>query len=185
MWAEERKKKRWGETGGKTKERRSLLSPSPSLPSYFFLALWRSAALHYLNAWNRLQRCLCLNQGRDLFSRTIVRHQVPVYIPFLLVLCHSTALCSLLTSCFKRHLTGLHGVTMYRQYTVTCRVLKVWIKHNFILIPRHWFPSTECGQSVKMNTGVREPSRPSNLVPRSPTAKGKKTEWDLGTRLGT
>ena len=164
-----------------------------SLPLPLFLLIfsslsdraWRRAALHYLNAWNRIQRCLCLNQGRDLFSRTIVRHQVPVYIPFLLVLWHSTALCSLLTSCFKWHLTGLHGVTMYRQYTVTCRVLKVWIKHNFILIPRHWFPSTEYGQSVKMNTGVREPSRPSNLVPRSPTAKGKKTEWDLGMRLGT
>ena len=173
----------------KTKERGSLLSPSPSLPSYFFLALWPSRTSRRAPLSERLeqvwQRCLCLNQGRDLFSRTIVRHQVPVYIPFLLVLWHSTALCSLLTSCFKRHLTGLHGVTMYRQYTVTCRVLKVWIKHNFILIPRHWFPSTECGQSVKMNTGVREPSRPSNLVPRSPTAKGKKTEWDLGTRLGT
>ena len=112
-------------------------------------------------------------QGRDFLVYN-GEHQVPVCIPFSSVLRHSTALCSLLTSCFKRHLTGLHGVTMYRQYTVTCRVLQVWIKHNFILIPRHWFPSTECGQSVKMNTGVREPSRPRNLVPSSPTAKGKK-----------
>ena len=105
-----------------------------SLPLPLFLLIFsslsdragRRAALHYLNAWNRLQRCLCLNQGRDLFSRTIVRHQVPVYIPFLLVLWHSTALCSLLTSCFKMasdratwsnyvqtvhsHLSGTRGV---------------------------------------------------------------------------
>ena len=173
----------------KTKERGSLLSPSPSLPSYFFLALWPSLTSRRAPLSERLEQVTTVpvpeSRSRLVLAHNIVRHQVPVYIPFLLVLWHSTALCSLLTSCFKRHLTGLHGVTMYRQYTVTCRVLKVWIKHNFILIPRHWFPSTECGQSVKMNTGVREPSRPSNLVPRSPTAKGKKTEWDLGMRLGT
>ena len=32
----------------------SLLSPSPSFPPYFFIALFLRAALHYQNAWNRL-----------------------------------------------------------------------------------------------------------------------------------
>ena len=46
MLAEKKKKKNegWGRF-------RSLLSPSPSFPPYFFLAL---AKLHYPNAWNRL-----------------------------------------------------------------------------------------------------------------------------------
>ena len=46
MLAEEKKKKNegWGRF-------RSLLSPSPSFPPYFFLAL---AKLHYPNAWIRL-----------------------------------------------------------------------------------------------------------------------------------
>ena len=35
-----------------------LLSPSPSLPPYFFSALWLCAVLHHLNAQNRLMHLL-------------------------------------------------------------------------------------------------------------------------------
>ena len=35
-------------------------------------------------------------------------------------------------------------------YTDTYRVLKVWTQHYFVPVPRHWFPSTKCGQPLRL-----------------------------------
>ena len=53
-----------------------------------------------------------------------------------------------LSSCFKMASDrGGEGVTMF---TSTYRVLKVWIQNHFVPVPRHWFPGSKCGQSLRL-----------------------------------
>ena len=54
MWPEKKTTRGWGR-GESEGTRRSLLSPSPSFSSYFFSCSLLRVALHYPNAWNRLQ----------------------------------------------------------------------------------------------------------------------------------
>ena len=159
MWAEERKKKRWGEIGGENKGTR-FPPLSLSLSSFLFFprSLTEPDVAPRSTIWTP-ETGLTTVPVPESRSRLVLAHnsEAPgprVHTVFVSSVAFHCFVLAVITSCFKRHLTGLHGVTMYRQYTVTCRVLKVWIKHNFVAIPSHWFPSTKCGQSVKMGTGV-------------------------------
>ena len=122
-----KKKKRWGEKGG---ENKGTPFPPLSLSLSSFLFFPHSLTSRRAPLSERLEQVTTVPVPEHKVEPFVLvhnsEHQVPVYIPFSSVLRHSTALCSLLSSCFKMasdratrsnyvqtvhsHLSGTRGV---------------------------------------------------------------------------
>ena len=99
-----KKKKRWGEKGGENKGTPfPPLSLSLSLSSFLFFP--HSLTSRRAPLSERLEQVTTVPVPEHKVEPFVLvhnsEHRVPVYIPFSSVLRHSTALCSLLSSCFK------------------------------------------------------------------------------------
>ena len=49
-------------------------------------------------------------------------------------------------------------------YTVTYRVLKVWTQHHFVPVPRYRFPSSKCGQPLRLKAHSKRHNQPTERV---------------------
>ena len=49
--------------------------------------------------------------------------------------------------------------------SVTYWVLKVWTQHHFVPVPRYWFPSTKCGQPLRVTHRILKVWTQHRFVP--------------------